>query len=186
MAANEFEKNVRKEMDEFKVQPSGEVWSKIEDRIREKKRKRRIIFFVLVSSIALMLGGYEMYNFSGNNTRSEAQRKLSGGNGPNDENKTNNSRNEELNKETVTIKPNIPAENTEQVKKALIVGKQKQADQSNKEDKPITSISKRNPDSQDQTTINKAEKENYIKSDTTDQETTGISSFNQQPVITDT
>ena len=186
MAANEFEKNVRKEMDEFKVQPSGEVWSKIEDRIREKKRKRRIIFFVLVSSIALMLGGYEMYNFSGNNTRSEAQRKLSGGNGPNDENKTNNSRNEELNNETVTIKPNIPAENTEHVKKALIVGKQKQANQSNKEDKPITSISKRNPDSQDQTTINKAEKENYIKSDTTDQETTGISSFNQQPVITDT
>ena len=41
MAANEFEKNVRKEMDEFKVQPSGEVWSKIEDRIRETKRKRR-------------------------------------------------------------------------------------------------------------------------------------------------
>ena len=97
-------------------------------------------------------------------------------------------RNEELNEETITIKPNIPAENTEQAKKTLIVRKQKQVDQSNKEDKPITSISKRNPDSQDQTTvnINKAAKENYIKSDTTDQETTGISSFNQHPVITDT
>ena len=58
MAANEFEKNVRKEMGEFKVQPSAEVWLKIEDRIREKKRKRRIIFFVLFCSMALMLAGY--------------------------------------------------------------------------------------------------------------------------------
>ena len=117
MAANEFEKNVRKEMGEFKVQPSAEVWLKIEDRIREKKRKRRIIFFILFSSIALMLAGYGIYNFSGNNTRSEAQHKLSEGNRLNDENKTNNSRNEELNKKAITIKPNIPAENTEQAKK---------------------------------------------------------------------
>ena len=76
MSANEFEKNVRKEMDEFKVQPSGEVWLKIEDRIREKKRKRRIIFFILFSFIALMLGGYGIYNFSGNKTRSEAQTQI--------------------------------------------------------------------------------------------------------------
>ena len=92
MAANEFEKNVRKEMGEFKVQPSAEVWLKIEDRIREKKRKRRIIFFILFCSIALMLGGYGIYNFSGNNTRSAAQHKLSEGNKPNDENKTGNSK----------------------------------------------------------------------------------------------
>jgi hypothetical protein len=148
MAANEFEKNVRKEMDEFKVQPSGEVWSKIEDRIREKKRKRRIVFFILFSSIALMLAGYGIYNFSSNKPRSEAQNKIPGDNRSNDESKIDNSKKEELNKETVTIKPNIPAQNTEQVKKALVVGKQKEADQSNKEDTPITSISKRNPDSQ--------------------------------------
>ena len=41
MAANEFEKNVRKEMDEFKLHPSEVVWTKIEERIREKNRKRR-------------------------------------------------------------------------------------------------------------------------------------------------
>ena len=92
MAANEFEKNVRKEMDEFKLHPSEEVWPKIEERIREKKRKRRIIFFILFSSIALMLGGYGIYNFSGNKTRSEAQNKLPAGNRPNDENKTSNSK----------------------------------------------------------------------------------------------
>ncbi len=90
MAANEFEKNVRKEMGEFKVQPSAEVWLKIEDRIREKKRKRRIIFFVLFSSIALMLAGYGIYNFSGNNTRSESQHKLPEASRPNDESKTDN------------------------------------------------------------------------------------------------
>src|SRR5882672_5980406 len=123
MAANEFEKNVRKEMDEFKLHPSEEVWPKVEERIREKKRKRRILFFILFSSIALMLAGYGLYNFSGN-TRSEAQHKLSKGKRPNDENKTGNSKNEELNKETITIKPSIPAENKEHSKKTLIVGKQ--------------------------------------------------------------
>ena len=187
MAANEFEKNVRKEMDEFKLHPSEEVWPKIEERIREKKRKRRIIFFILFSSIALMLGGYGIYNFSGNKTKSAAQNKLPAGNKPSDKNKTGDSK--KVNEETITIKPNIPAENTEQAKKILIVRKQKQVYQSHKEDKLITSISGRDPLSQDQTTINTnqpGKKENYIKSDKTDQETTGISSFNQQPVITGT
>ena len=56
MAANEFEKNVRKEMDDFKFRPSETVWPKIEERIREKNRKRRILFFVLFSLIGLIVG----------------------------------------------------------------------------------------------------------------------------------
>jgi len=92
MAANEFEKNVRREMDEFKLHPSGEVWPKIEERIREKDRKRRILFFILFSSIALMLAGYGIYNFSGNNRKSEAQHKLSEDNNQADKNKIDNFR----------------------------------------------------------------------------------------------
>src|SRR5690349_1871508 len=76
MAENEFEKNVRKEMDEFKVHPSKEIWPKIEERIRERNRKRRILFFVLFPLIALMIG-YGVYNFSGSNTRPKDQHELS-------------------------------------------------------------------------------------------------------------
>ena len=188
MAANEFEKNVRREMDEFKLHPSGEVWPKIEERIREKDRKRRILFFILFSSIALMLAGYGIYNFSGNNRKSEAQHKLSEDNNQADKNKIDNSKNEELNKGTVAIKQTIPLENTEQANKTLLVGKQKQMHQPHKEDGFLRPIPRKDPGSQDQITVNidPAEKENYIKSDKTNQETTNVSSSNRQQVITDT
>ncbi|HEV8284224.1 MAG TPA: porin family protein [Chitinophagaceae bacterium] len=63
MPANEFEKNVQKVMDEFKLHPSGEVWQKIEERIQEKKKKRRVLFFILFSCIGLSLAGYGIYHF---------------------------------------------------------------------------------------------------------------------------
>jgi len=66
MAANEFEKNVQKAMDEFKLHPSGEVWEKIAERIGERKKKRRIIFFIIFSGVALGLGGYGFYHFKEN------------------------------------------------------------------------------------------------------------------------
>jgi hypothetical protein len=64
MQANEFEKNVQRTMDEFKLRPSDEVWQKVEERIQEKKKKRRILFFILFSFIGLALSGYGIYNFS--------------------------------------------------------------------------------------------------------------------------
>jgi hypothetical protein len=188
MAANEFEKNVRNEMDEFKLRPSEEVWPKIEERIREKNRKRRVLFFILFSSIALMLAGYGVYKFSGNNTRSEAQHKLSEGSRPNDENKTGNSKNEEHNKETIAIKPNLPAENNKQANKSFIVTRQKQVTQSGKDDKHVTLSPKRNSASQKRDlaalNINEKEQKNDISSDSIMRENTRISFSNQQPIIT--
>src|SRR5205814_1970131 len=49
---------------EFKLIPSGDVWQRVEQRIREDKRKRRIIFFILFSFIGLTLVGYGLYHFS--------------------------------------------------------------------------------------------------------------------------
>ena len=181
MAENEFEKNVRSEMDEFKLHPSGEVWFKIEERIREKKRKRRILFFVFSSAIALMLGGYGIYHFSGSSTRADAQSELEKSDKPHEQNKTE-STNGGLDKETIAIKPTIPVENLEQTKKVHSVEKQKQIVQSNKE-KMITSVLKGNSIAQDQKPdVNESgKKENDTKVDNTKQESVSTSLLNAQP-----
>jgi outer membrane protein with beta-barrel domain len=186
MAANEFEKNVRKEMDEFKLHPSEEVWTKIEERITESKRKRRILFFILSSLIVLTLGGYGIYNLSGNKTKSETQNKLSEDKSSNDKTRIDNFKNEELNKKTITIKPNIPVENIKQGK-TPVVAKQKQASRTHKEDELLASISKENPISRDQTTINvdkSEEKKESSREDSTNQVTADVS-FNQHQNETD-
>ena len=66
MAANEFEKNVKKVIAEFKLHPSDEVWQNVEKRIGEKKRKRRVIFFILFSAIGLAIGTYGLYDYLSN------------------------------------------------------------------------------------------------------------------------
>ena len=63
MAANEFEKSVRKIMDDLKLHPSEEGWQKVEERIRDKNRKRRILFF-LFSLLGLAIVGSLLYVFS--------------------------------------------------------------------------------------------------------------------------
>jgi hypothetical protein len=188
MAANEFEKNVRKEMDEFKLHPSEEVWTKIEERITESKRKRRILFFILSSLIALTLGGYGIYNLSVNKPKSEAQDKLSQDNRSNDKNKIDNSKNEELNKKAVTIKPNIPVENIKQTHKTPVVAKQKQPSQNHREDKLLASFSRENRISKDQATINvdkTEEKKESSRKENTNPATADVSSFNQHQTATD-
>ncbi len=187
MAANEFEKNVRKEMDEFKLHPSGEVWTKIEETIRESKRKRRILFFVLSSLIALTLGGYGIYHLSVDKRKSEAQDKLSQDNRSNDKNNIDNSKNEELNKKTITIKPTNPVENIEQDEKTLAVAKQKQTSQTPKDDKFLPSISKENPVSKDQTTINvdKSEEKKQSSRDDSANQIRADLSFNKTQTETD-
>jgi hypothetical protein len=63
--ASEFEKNVRRTMDGLRIHPSGEVWQRVEEQIRENKRKRRILFFIIFSLIGLALAGYGIFNFPG-------------------------------------------------------------------------------------------------------------------------
>ena len=36
----EFEKHVQKKMDELQFDPSGEVWTKVEQEIKKEKRRR--------------------------------------------------------------------------------------------------------------------------------------------------
>jgi hypothetical protein len=55
MPDNNFEKRLQEQMEGFKLQPSEQVWSEVELRIRKKKDRRRIIFWWLVP--ALLIGG---------------------------------------------------------------------------------------------------------------------------------
>ena len=55
MSANNFENNVQQKLDELRLRPAEQVWLEVERRIREKKR-RRIIFWFLLPGL-LLLGG---------------------------------------------------------------------------------------------------------------------------------
>jgi len=128
MAVNEFEKKVQKMMDEFKLRPSEEVWQNVEKNIALRKRKRRIIFFMVFSCLGLMVAGYGINNFlTSSNTTTQKNQKLSGklqaktndgeGSGNNQKIKTKNIkpnkitvRDEALNKKSVNDK-SVAAQN---------------------------------------------------------------------------
>ena len=63
--ASEFEKHVRRTMEGLRVHPSAEVWQRVEVQIRQNKRKRRILFFIIFSVIGLAVAGYGIINFPG-------------------------------------------------------------------------------------------------------------------------
>jgi hypothetical protein len=62
MPENDFEKRVQQKMEELKLQPAEPVWKKIEETIREKKRKRRVLFFIPLFA-GLLLLGYTGYRY---------------------------------------------------------------------------------------------------------------------------
>jgi hypothetical protein len=61
MPANEFEKQVQKQLEQLRLEPSASVWENVEKEIREKKRRRIIFFFIL--PLALWLLGFSFYQF---------------------------------------------------------------------------------------------------------------------------
>ncbi|MBL7742736.1 MAG: outer membrane beta-barrel protein [Chitinophagaceae bacterium] len=61
MPANEFEKQVQKQMEEFRLEPSASVWENVEKEIREKKRRRIIFFFLLPLAAGLIV--FSLYQF---------------------------------------------------------------------------------------------------------------------------
>ncbi len=61
MLENNFDKNVQQEMQGFKIKPSEEVWPKVEERIREKKKRRLFFIIFLIGGLALL--GYWQRNY---------------------------------------------------------------------------------------------------------------------------
>ena len=74
MPENEFDKQVRKMMDDLKLKPSDAVWPLVEKRIREKKRRKRALIFLPLLAGIMLLGysGIHYFNSMANNKRSKA------------------------------------------------------------------------------------------------------------------
>src|SRR5689334_8621462 len=72
MPANEFEKQVQQRLDEFQLNPSASVWEKVEDELRNK-RKRRVIFFILLPAMVGLLGFSVYYLLSTGRSASLAE-----------------------------------------------------------------------------------------------------------------
>jgi hypothetical protein len=56
MEENKFEKSVQRELKDLKLKPSEAIWTKVEERIREKKKRR--VFFILFFLFGIALLGY--------------------------------------------------------------------------------------------------------------------------------
>jgi hypothetical protein len=54
MQEQNFEKQVRQKMEALSMSPSAPVWMKVEEEIRQKKQRRRIIFFWLTPALILV------------------------------------------------------------------------------------------------------------------------------------
>jgi hypothetical protein len=61
MSANEFERQVQRQLDRFQLSPSASVWQKVEEEIREKKRRRAIFFILLPVALGLLV--FSIYQF---------------------------------------------------------------------------------------------------------------------------
>jgi len=62
MEENNFEKQISQEMAEFTVQPSEDVWNKIEARIEKKKRSRLVLILIFLLFCIILSGGYWLWN----------------------------------------------------------------------------------------------------------------------------
>lgn len=62
MSDHKFEHQVGQKLNDLKITPSTESWVKIEDRLRQEKRRPAPIFWLPLLLIGIAIGGYFIYN----------------------------------------------------------------------------------------------------------------------------
>src|SRR5690349_17265857 len=90
MQEQNFEKQVRSKMDELSFVPSAPVWDKVEEQIRKKKEKRRIIFWLLPVFVIGGLGLWLMNEKGNPNEKTEIATHQDKSNNTPDNNQINN------------------------------------------------------------------------------------------------
>ena len=58
MWVNKFEKQVQKQLKEFRLSPSASVWEKVEERIKGKKRRKIFFLFKPVTKLTTCITEY--------------------------------------------------------------------------------------------------------------------------------
>lgn len=61
MHEQEFERSVQQKMEELSFSPSARVWKDVEQEIRDRKERRRVIFWLLPVGLMLALGGWWIF-----------------------------------------------------------------------------------------------------------------------------
>jgi hypothetical protein len=77
MSDHQFEKNVRKQLDELKFHPDAAVWTAVEKRIGSPKRKRRGIVWIPVLLLLTASGYWVVENRSKNNNNNQTANQTS-------------------------------------------------------------------------------------------------------------
>jgi len=109
MPENEFEKKVSSEMQDLRFKPSGNVWLRVEERIKKKKKRRIFIIIFLLAGLSL-LGYWQRSNLFGESENDivKTVEKDSSGEKQKDENST--SPNETNNSSTIDQNSEITKE----------------------------------------------------------------------------
>src|SRR6187397_655543 len=89
MPKNESEKKVSSEMQDLRFKPSGNVWLRVEERIKKKKKRRIFVVIFLLAGLSL-LGYWQRSNLFGESENDIAKtvEKDSSGEKQKDENST--------------------------------------------------------------------------------------------------
>ena len=67
MEPNDFEKNIKRKLDELKIAPSDSVWAHVEKRLGKKEKDKKVILIFFLLLIFLSTGGYWLLNSLKNN-----------------------------------------------------------------------------------------------------------------------
>jgi hypothetical protein len=113
MPENEFEKKVSSEMQDLRFKPSENVWLRVEERIKRKKKRRIFVVIFLLAALSL-LGYWQRSNLFGENKNDIA--KTVQQDSPGEKQKEENSRSAEDTNSNSTIKQNTETTKHEETK----------------------------------------------------------------------
>ena len=76
MQADEFEKKIKKKMEEFELVPGSAVWKEVSLKIEKEKRKRRVIFYWLFTGFLLLSASSAWWFINNENTQKFAKKDI--------------------------------------------------------------------------------------------------------------